>query len=106
VLNIAPTFSDLKFIPDFPVKPYRGTKSVVISTVSWMGGKNPFLGWAYVAAAALFVLLAVVGTVRHLLKPRSVDSPNYRVQMISLNLFHYAGGWGTCRYFHGTDEAQ
>lgn len=57
---------------DYPVKPYRGTKSVVISTVSWMGGKNPFLGWAYVAAAGLFVLLAVAGTVRHLLKPRQV----------------------------------
>lgn len=35
-----------------------------------MGGKNPFLGWAYVAAAGLFVLLAVAGTIRHLLKPR------------------------------------
>jgi hypothetical protein len=55
---------------DFPVKSYKGTKSIVISTVSWVGGKNPFLGWAYVAAAALFVLLAILGTIRHLLKPR------------------------------------
>ncbi|KAK0483274.1 cell cycle control protein [Armillaria novae-zelandiae] len=55
---------------NFPVLPYKGTKSVVITTVSWIGGKNPFLGWAYVAAAALFVLLAVVGTARHLIKPR------------------------------------
>ena len=57
---------------DFPVKPYKGTKSVVISTVSWIGGKNPFLGWAYVAAAAVFVLLAVLGTIRHLVRPRFV----------------------------------
>lgn len=57
---------------DFPVKPYSGTKSIVISTVSWIGGKNPFLGWAYVAAASLFVLLAILGTIRHLLKPRLV----------------------------------
>jgi len=55
---------------NFPVKPYKGTKSIVISTVSWIGGKNPFLGWAYVAAAALFVLLAVLGTIRHLVRPR------------------------------------
>jgi hypothetical protein len=54
------------------VKPYNGTKSLVISTVSWIGGKNPFLGWAYVAAAALFFLLGVLGTIRHLVKPRSV----------------------------------
>ncbi|KAF8964095.1 cell cycle control protein [Flammula alnicola] len=55
---------------NFPVLPYKGTKSFVISTVSWIGGKNPFLGWAYVAAAAVFVLLAILGTARHLIKPR------------------------------------
>ncbi|KAF5376547.1 hypothetical protein D9757_008310 [Collybiopsis confluens] len=55
---------------NFPVRPYKGTKSIVISTVSWIGGKNPFLGWAYVAAAGLFVLLAIAGTARHLIKPR------------------------------------
>ncbi|KAJ3929574.1 MAG: cell cycle control protein [Lentinula lateritia] len=55
---------------NFPVRPYKGTKSIVISTVSWIGGKNPFLGWAYVAAAALFMLVAVAGTARHLIKPR------------------------------------
>lgn len=55
---------------NFPVRNYSGTKSIVISTVSWIGGKNPFLGWAYVAAAALFVALAIAGTLRHLLKPR------------------------------------
>ncbi|KAF9532405.1 cell cycle control protein [Crepidotus variabilis] len=55
---------------NFPVIPYKGTKSFVISTVSWIGGKNPFLGWAYVAAAAVFVLLAILGTARHLIRPR------------------------------------
>ncbi|KAI6150922.1 CDC50/LEM3 family [Pisolithus tinctorius] len=55
---------------NFPVQGYKGTKSLVISTVSWIGGKNPFLGWAYVAAAAVFVLLAIAGTIRHLVKPR------------------------------------
>ncbi|KAG1748963.1 ligand-effect modulator 3 family [Suillus paluster] len=52
------------------VQGYKGTKSLVISTVSWIGGKNPFLGWAYVAASGVFVFLALAGTVRHLLKPR------------------------------------
>jgi hypothetical protein len=62
-------FSDIYSI-DFPVLPYGGTKSFVISTVSWIGGKNSFLGWAYVAAASVFVLLAILGTARHLIKPR------------------------------------
>jgi len=55
---------------NFPVTPYKGTKSIVISTVSWMGGKNPFLGWAYVAASALFFALGVAALIRHLVKPR------------------------------------
>ncbi|KAF8185009.1 transcription regulator [Mycena galopus ATCC 62051] len=55
---------------NFPVQQYKGTKSIVISTVSWIGGKNAFLGWAYVGAASVFVLLAIAGTARHLIKPR------------------------------------
>ncbi|KAG6889790.1 hypothetical protein C0992_004208 [Termitomyces sp. T32_za158] len=57
---------------NYPVLPYKGTKSFVISTVSWIGGKNPFLGWAYVASAAVFVLLAILGTIRHLASGRHV----------------------------------
>lgn len=71
---------------DYPVKGFGGTKSIVISTVSWIGGKNPFLGWAYVASAGLLVLLAILGTIRHLVRPRYVRcvssvsffSPRYR----------------------------
>jgi hypothetical protein len=55
------------------VTPYKGTKSIVISTVSWIGGKNPFLGWAYVGASALFILLGIAATIRHVVKPRSVS---------------------------------
>jgi len=57
---------------NFPVTEFGGTKSLVISTVSWIGGKNPFLGWAYVGAAALFVLLGLAGTARHLISPRKL----------------------------------
>jgi hypothetical protein len=55
---------------DFPVTQFGGTKSIVISTIAWSGGKNAFLGWAYVGASGLFVLLAIVGTARHLIRPR------------------------------------
>ncbi|CCM03829.1 uncharacterized protein FIBRA_05978 [Fibroporia radiculosa] len=57
---------------NYPVISYSGTKSIVISTVSWIGGKNPFLGWAYVAAASLLIFLAIVGTIRHMIRPRKL----------------------------------
>lgn len=55
---------------DYPVRMFDGTKSIVISTVSWIGGKQPFLGWSYVAVSAICVFLAVAGTIKHMVRPR------------------------------------
>ena len=55
---------------DFPVKVYGGTKSILISTRTIMGGKNPFLGIAYVVVGGLCIVLGVVFTIAHLVKPR------------------------------------
>lgn len=74
----------------------------MISTVSWMGGKNPFLGWAYVAAAALFALLGTAGLIRHLVKPRYLDISSHR--QISSLMSNSLDVWVTCRYFRGTDK--
>lgn len=57
---------------NFPVTQFGGTKSIVISNVAWIGGKNPFLGWAYIATAGLFMLLALAGTIRHCIRPRKL----------------------------------
>ena len=43
----------------FPVSGFSGKKSLVLSTVSWMGGKNDFLGIAYIVVG--FVCLGVAG---------------------------------------------
>jgi LEM3 (ligand-effect modulator 3) family / CDC50 family len=56
--------------PDFPVTEYGGTKSIIISTRTVMGGKNPFLGIAYIVVGGLCVLLGAIFTVAHLIKPR------------------------------------
>jgi hypothetical protein len=53
---------------------YSGTKSIVISTSSVIGGKNPFLGIAYVVVAGLCVLLGLAFTAAQLIKPRYVHS--------------------------------
>jgi hypothetical protein len=56
----------------FPVIEYHGTKSILISTRTVMGGRNPFLGIAYMAVGGVCILLGAVFTVTHLFKPRSV----------------------------------
>lgn len=68
---------------DYPVKQFSGTKSIVISTVSWIGGKQPFLGWAYIGAAILCIVLAIGGLIRHLIKPRKLGDMN--CEMVNKN---------------------
>ncbi len=58
---------------DFNVTDYGGTKSIVISTRTVMGGKNPFLGIAYIVVGGICVLLGALFTATHLIKPRYVE---------------------------------
>ena len=55
---------------DFPVTIYDGTKSILISTRTVMGGRNPFLGIAYIVVGGLCILLGGLFTVTQLIKPR------------------------------------
>ena len=57
-------------LPDFPVLPYDGTKSLLLSTHTVMGGRNPFLGIAYIVVGGLCILLGAMFTVTQLVKPR------------------------------------
>jgi hypothetical protein len=57
-------------LPDFPVTEYDGTKSILISTRTVMGGRNPFLGIAYIVVGGLCILLGALFTVTQLIKPR------------------------------------
>ncbi|TSO67436.1 Cell cycle control protein 50B [Bagarius yarrelli] len=45
---------------NYPVRSFGGTKSVVFTNVSWMGGKNQFLGIAYLVMGSLCIVMAVV----------------------------------------------
>lgn len=70
-----PSFSEsdvICFPIDFPVKKYEGTKSIIISTRTVMGGRNPFLGIAYVVVGGICIVLGALFTGAHLIKPRYV----------------------------------
>ncbi|XP_077473635.1 transmembrane protein 30C [Stigmatopora argus] len=48
---------------NFPVQYFRGRKQVVLTTLNWFGGPNPFLPIAYLITSCLIMMVAVGLTV-------------------------------------------
>ena len=49
---------------------FGGEKKLVLSTTSWMGGKNDFIGAAYLTTGGLCLFLAVSFMIVYVIKPR------------------------------------
>ncbi|KAJ8353143.1 hypothetical protein SKAU_G00207100 [Synaphobranchus kaupii] len=50
---------------NYPVRSFEGRKRMILSTISWMGGKNPFLGIAYITVGSVCFFLGVVLLIIH-----------------------------------------
>lgn len=85
---------------DFPATVYGGTKAIIISTRTVMGGKNPFLGIAYVAVSGICVLLGALFTVTHLIKPRFVFFFPL-LCLVGENMGGLNGGYRTSMFMNG-----
>jgi len=61
----------------FPVESFSGQKALVLSTTSWLGGKNDFLGWAYIVVAIICFVLGALFLAKHIISPRVLGDMKY-----------------------------
>ncbi|CAL1541280.1 unnamed protein product [Lymnaea stagnalis] len=59
---------------NYPVTAFDGTKSIIISTTSWLGGKNSFLGIAYIVVGSLCIVLGVIFLIIHIKWGKKTES--------------------------------
>eukprot|EP00656_Telonema_subtile_P019310 TRINITY_DN20582_c0_g1_i1.p1 TRINITY_DN20582_c0_g1~~TRINITY_DN20582_c0_g1_i1.p1 ORF type:complete len:403 (-),score=76.22 TRINITY_DN20582_c0_g1_i1:209-1417(-) len=60
----------------FPVSSFSGSKKLVLSTTAWIGGKNTFLGAAYITVACICILLGIGFGVKEIMSPRKAGEEN------------------------------
>lgn len=56
---------------------FGGKKHLVLSTTSWIGGKNDFLGIAYLTVGGLCLFLAIAFIIVYIVKPRPLGDPSF-----------------------------
>ncbi|XP_037551053.1 cell cycle control protein 50A [Nematolebias whitei] len=69
----------LKIAYNYPVLSFDGRKKMILSTISWMGGKNPFLGIAYITVGSICFFLGIVLLIinhKYGNRSNSADIPN------------------------------
>jgi len=62
---------------NYDVSSFSGKKYIVISTTSWIGGKNPFLGYAYIIVGIICFVQGIVFLVKHKVSPRKLGDTKY-----------------------------
>lgn len=71
------TVLNISVVNNFPVSAFEGQKWIVLSTTSWIGGKNEFLGYAYIAVGILTFVLAVFFFIKQKISPRELGDMQY-----------------------------
>ncbi len=61
---------------NYEVESFSGSKSLLISTVGEFGGKNPYLGIAYIVVGSICLMFAFLFATKQLLSPRAVADPS------------------------------
>lgn len=66
-----------RVIPNFEVQSFDGEKSLVLSTASPLGGKNEFLGIAYLVVGVICLILALVFVIKLKVSDRKLGDPKF-----------------------------
>jgi len=64
-------------VPNFEVQSYGGTKALVISTTTPIGGKSDVLGVAYIVVGSICWGLAIAFGAKHIISPRKLGDTKY-----------------------------
>lgn len=64
-------------LANYEVSSYDASKGLVISTLGTMGGKNPFIGVAYIVVGSISLVLAFLFALKYFLDPRKQGSAEY-----------------------------
>ncbi|KAI9197209.1 CDC50/LEM3 family [Polychytrium aggregatum] len=70
-MQLYPGTWSIDVVMNYDTELYSGTRSVVLSTVSFIGGKNPFLGLAYIGVGSLCILISMGLVIANMVKPWS-----------------------------------
>jgi len=75
--DLEPGNYNITIVNNYPVYQFSGSKFVVLSTTTWIGGKNPFLGYAYIIVGAICILLGLCFALKHWISPRKLGDTKY-----------------------------
>jgi hypothetical protein len=70
---------EIEVMSQFNVTSFEGKKRLVLSTISWMGGKNSFLGIAYIIVGSVSAVLSIGFFLMDRIKPRKLGDTTYLV---------------------------
>ncbi|GAM28032.1 hypothetical protein SAMD00019534_112080 [Acytostelium subglobosum LB1] len=68
---------NVSIVANYPVESFDGKKYVVLSTATWIGGKNPFLGYAYIVVGVICFFQGIGFLIKHKVAPRKLGDTKY-----------------------------
>ncbi|KAK8805662.1 hypothetical protein WA158_002318 [Blastocystis sp. Blastoise] len=73
----AGTVLSFKVQNNFEVNSFEGSKSLIITSTNWLGGKNPVLGYAYIIVGSISLVFCIVFIIKQIVCPRRLGDMKF-----------------------------